>query len=33
MLGFTLVRITSAEYHYHYLDRMETRHTLVATRA
>ena len=32
ILGFTLTRITSAEYCYHYLDRMETRYTLVATR-
>lgn len=33
MLGFTLDRITSAQYRYHYLDRLETRYTLVATRA
>jgi SAM-dependent methyltransferase len=33
MLGFTLDRITSAQYCYHYLDRLETRYTLVATRA
>ena len=33
MLGFTLDRITSARYRYHYLDRLEPRYTLVATRA
>jgi SAM-dependent methyltransferase len=33
MLGFTLDRITSAQYRYHYVDRLETRYTLVATRA
>ena len=32
MLGFTLERITSAQYRYHYLDRLETRYTLVAVR-
>jgi len=32
MLGFTLARITSAQYRYHYVDRLETRNTLVATR-
>ena len=32
LLGFTLDRITSAQYRYHYLDRMETRYTLVALR-
>jgi 2-polyprenyl-3-methyl-5-hydroxy-6-metoxy-1,4-benzoquinol methylase len=32
MLGFTLARITSAQYRYHYLERLETRYTLVATR-
>lgn len=31
MLGFTLDRITSSEYRYHYLDRLERRYTLVAT--
>ena len=33
MLGFTLERITQAEYRYHYRERVETRYTLVATRA
>ena len=32
LLGFTLDHITSAQYRYHYLDRLETRYTLVATR-
>jgi hypothetical protein len=32
MLGFSIARVTSAEYRYHYLDRMETRHTIVAVR-
>ena len=32
MLGFTLDRITSSQYRYHYLERIETRHTLVVTR-
>ena len=32
MLGFTLDRITSSQYRYHYRDRLETRYTLVATR-
>ena len=33
MLGFRLDRIASAQYRYHYLDRLEVRYTLVATRA
>ena len=33
ILGCTLTRTTSAQYRYHYLDRLETRYTLVATRA
>lgn len=32
MLGFRIAGITSAEYRYHYLDRFETRHTIVAVR-
>jgi hypothetical protein len=32
MLGFHLERITQAEYRYHYLDHLETRYTLIATR-
>ena len=32
MLGFSIARVTSAEYRYHYLDRFETRHTIVAVR-
>jgi SAM-dependent methyltransferase len=32
MLGFTLARITSAQYRYHYLDRLEPRYTLVGLR-
>jgi SAM-dependent methyltransferase len=33
MLGFHLDRVTSSQYHYHYLERLETRYTIVATRA
>lgn len=32
MLGFEIARITESQYRYHYLDRLETRHTLVAVR-
>ena len=32
MLGFTIDRITDSEYRYHYHDRLEARHTLVAAR-
>jgi len=32
MLGFTIANIKHAEYRYHYLDRFETRHTIVAVR-
>jgi hypothetical protein len=32
MLGFTIVRITEAKYFYHYRERLEQRHTLVAVR-
>lgn len=33
MLGFHIARLTESQYRYHYLDRLETRHTLVAVRA
>ena len=33
MLGFTIDRITEGEYLYHYRERLEPRHTLVAVRA
>lgn len=33
MLGFVLDRVISNRYRYHYLDRPETRYTLIATRA
>jgi SAM-dependent methyltransferase len=32
MLGFSIAQITHAEYRYHYLDRFEPRHTIVAVR-
>lgn len=32
MLGFEIERITASEYRYHYTERLETRHTLVAVR-
>jgi SAM-dependent methyltransferase len=32
MLGFTIDRITEAQYRYHYAERLETRHTIVAVR-
>jgi SAM-dependent methyltransferase len=32
MLGFSIARITRAEYYYHYGERFETRHTIVAVR-
>ncbi|PYS73458.1 MAG: hypothetical protein DMF69_04755 [Acidobacteria bacterium] len=32
MLGFSLTKITSADYYYHYGERFETRHTIVAQR-
>lgn len=32
MLGFSIAQITQSEYRYHYLDRLETRHTIVALR-
>ena len=32
MLGFSIARITKAEYHYHHGERFETRHTIVAVR-
>jgi len=30
MLGFTIERITASQYRYHYQERLETRHTIVA---
>jgi len=32
MLGFSIARITQAEYYYHHGERFETRHTIVAVR-
>jgi SAM-dependent methyltransferase len=32
MLGFTIDRITESQYRYHYAERFETRHTIVAVR-
>ena len=32
MLGFSIAAITSGQYYYHYGERFETRHTIVATR-
>ena len=32
MLGFSIARITKAEYYYHHGERFETRHTIVAVR-
>ena len=32
MLGFTIAGITQAQYYYHYGERFETRHTIVAVR-
>jgi SAM-dependent methyltransferase len=32
MLGFTIASITKGEYYYHYGERFETRHTIVAVR-
>ena len=32
MLGFSIARITQAEYYYHYGERFEARHTIVAVR-
>jgi hypothetical protein len=33
MLGFGVKSISSADYRYHYGERLETRHTLVAVRS